>query len=291
MRFAFVEAEKALFPVSLLCEALRVSRPGFYAWKRRPESARAKQDRRLAVLVREAHELGRRYYGSPRVHRELAARGEAVSRKRVVRLMQQEGLVGRPRRRYKHTTDSDHNQPVAPNLLDQKFDAAAPNQRWVGDTTELLIGPSRAKLYLAAILDLHSRFIVGWALSAVNDRHLVIKALEMGLLRRCPKAGLLHHSDRGSPYASEDYQKILADHGITCSMSRRGNCFDNAVMESWFSTLKAELGEHFESYGSAKAELFDYIEVFYNQQRRHSSIGYLSPAEYERAGQTLLMAA
>jgi hypothetical protein len=167
------------FPVTLLCEALRVSRPGFYAWQRRPESKRAKQDRRLAVLVREAHELGRRYYGSPRVHRELAAQGVAVSRKRVVRLMQQEGLVGRARRRYKHTTDSDHDQPVAPNILDQKFEAAGPNQRWVGDTTELLVGQSGAKLYLAGILDLHSRFIVGWAVSAVNDRHLVLKTLEI----------------------------------------------------------------------------------------------------------------
>ncbi len=280
-----------MFPVKLLCRALQVSRAGYYAWRDRSECDRVKEDRRLTVLVREAHERSRKTYGSPRIHAELAAHDEHVGRKRVVRLMQAEGLAGRVRRRYKHTTDSDHDRPVAENLLARQFEAAEPNQRWVGDTTELLIGPSRAKLYLAAILDLHSRFIVGWALSAVNDRHLVIRALEMGLLRRCPKAGLLHHSDQGSPYASEDYQNILADHGITCSMSRRGNCFDNAVMESWFSTLKAELGEHFECYGSAKEELFDYIEVFYNQQRRHSSIGYLSPAEYERAGQTLLMAA
>jgi putative transposase len=280
-----------LFSVKLLCGALQVSRAGYYAWRDRPESDRVKEDRRLTVLVREAHQRSRKTYGSPRVHAELAAKDEHVSRKRIVRIMQAEGLAGRVRRRYKHTTDSNHNQPVAANLLDRQFEAAAPNQRWVGDTTELLIGPSRAKLYLAAILDLHSRFIVGWALSAVNDRHLVIKALEMGLRRRCPKAGLLHHSDQGSPYASEDYQKVLEDHGITCSMSRRGNCYDNAVMESWFSTLKAELGEHFESYGSAKGELFDYIEVFYNQQRRHSSIGYLSPAAYERARQMTEMAA
>jgi putative transposase len=279
-----------LYPIKLMCRALRVSRAGFYAWRKRPESTRAKQDRRLAVLVREAHERGRRYYGSPRVHRELAAKGEAVSRKRIVRLMQQEGLVGRPRRRYKHTTDSNHNQPVAPNLLNRQFEAEAPNQRWVGDTTELLIGESRAKLYLAAILDLFSRFVVGWAVSAVNDRHLVLKALEMALRRRCPGAGLLHHSDQGSPYASEDYQDELAAHSITCSMSRRGNCFDNAAMESWFSTLKSELGEHFESCGGAKGDLFDYIEVFYNQQRRHSSIGYLSPAEHERAQQAEEMA-
>jgi putative transposase len=291
VRFAFVEVEKAVYPVKLLCQALEVSRTGFYAWQRRPESARAKRDRQLAVLVRAAHERGRRTYGSPRVHRELAAQGVAVSRKRVVRLMQQEGLVGRPRRRYKHTTDSNHSQPIAPNLLDRQFEAAGPNQRWVGDTTELRIGQGGAKLYLAAILDLFSRFIVGWAVSAVNDRHLVLNALEAALRRRCPDAGLLHHSDRGSPYASEDYQNALAAHSITCSMSRRGDCYDNAVMESWFSTLKAELGEHFTSYGAAKEDLFDYIEVFYNQQRRHSSIGYLSPAEFERAQHTEQMAA
>ncbi len=277
--------------MKLLYRALEVSRAGYCAWRRRPESARAQEDRRLAVLVREAHELGRRYYGSPRVHRELAAQGVAISRKRIVRLMQQQGLVARPRRRYKHTTDSNHDQPIAPNLLEQKFEAAAPNQRWVGDTTELLIGHSGAKLYLAAIIDLFSRFLVGWAVSAVNDRHLVLKALGMAIRRRCPQPGLISHSDQGCTYASEDYQKELAAHSITCSMSRRGNCYDNAAMESWFSTLKSELGEHFESYGSAKEQLFDYIEVFYNQRRRHSAIGYLSPADYERARQTLQMAA
>jgi len=276
-----IEAEKAYIPVRKMCKALKVSASGYYAWRRRPESERAKKDLRLAVLIREAHERSRKTYGSPRVHRELSAQGVKVSRKRVIRLMQEEGLVGRARRRYKHTTDSNHDQPVAPNLIDREFKAAAPNHRWVGDTTELQNGEG-AKFYLAAILDLYSRFIVGWATSAVNDRHLVLGALEMAIQRRCPEAGLIHHSDRGSPYASEDYQKALAAHGITCSMSRRGNCIDNAAMESWFSTLKAELGERFESYGSAKEELFDYIEVFYNQQRRHSFIDYMSPAEYER---------
>jgi putative transposase len=232
--------------------------------------------------VREAHECSRRTYGSPRVHAELSANDVRTSRKRVVRLMQAEQLVARKRRRYKCTTMSDHDQPVAANLLDRKFEAEAPNQRWVGDTTELLVGASGAKLYLAAILDLFSRFVVGWAVSAVNDRHLTIKALDMALRRRCPDVGLLHHSDQGSTYASEDYQKLLVAHGITRSMSRRGNCYDNAAMESWNSTLKCELGERFESYGSAKAELFDYIEVFYNQQRRHSALDYESPAAYER---------
>jgi transposase InsO family protein len=198
--------------------------------------------------------------------------------------MQEDGLKARPRKRFKLTTMSDHDQPVAANLLDRQFEAQAPNQRWVGDTTELLIGTS-GKIYLAAILDLFSRFIVGWAVSAVNDRHLTIKALEMALKRRCPNAGLLHHSDQGCTYASEDYQAVLAQYGITCSMSRRGNCHDNAVMESFFSTVKSELGERFESHGDAKMELFDYIEVFYNQRRRHSTIGQISPAEYERRTQ------
>ena len=156
-----------------------------------------------------------------------------------------------------------------------------PDQRWAGDTTELRIGES-GRLFLAVIIDLFSRFAIGWALSAVNDRHLVIKALEMAVRRRCPDQGLLHHSDQGSPYASEDYQKQLEAGGIVCSMSRRGNCYDNAAMESWFSTFKFELGERFESYAQAKEQSFDYIEVFYNQQRIHSSIGYLSPAEFER---------
>jgi transposase InsO family protein len=197
--------------------------------------------------------------------------------------MREQKLVARQRRRYKSTTMSDHGQPVAANLLERQFHAETPNRRWVGDTTELLVGDNGAKLYLAVILDLFSRFVVGWAVSAVNDRHLTIKALDAAIRRRCPGAGLLHHSDQGSTYASDDYQDILTHHGITCSMSRRGNCYDNAPMESWHSTLKSELGERFESYATAKEQLFDYIEVFYNQQRRHSALGYESPAQYERS--------
>jgi putative transposase len=278
-----------VFPVTVLCRVLRVTPAGFYAWRKRPESKRTKADHRLAVLVRAAHEESRRSYGSPRLVRELReVHRERVGRKRVRRLMQQEGLKARVRRRYKCTTMSDHNQPVAPNLLDRQFAADRPNQRWVGDTTELLVGENRAKLFLAAILDLHSRFVVGWAVSAVNDRHLCLKALDMALQRRCPDAGLLHHSDQGSTYASEDYQKLLAARGITCSMSRRGNCIDNAAMESWFSTLKCELGERFESYAQAKEDLFDYIEAFYNRRRRHSSLDYLSPVDFERRGREAL---
>jgi putative transposase len=232
-------------------------------------------------LVGASFEGSRQRYGSPRVHEDLIEQDIRVSRKRVVRLMQEEGFKARPRKRFKNTTMSDHDQPVAANLLDRRFEADGPNQRWVGDTTELLVG-NGGKLYLAAILDLYSRFLVGWAVSAVNDRHLTIKALDAALKRRCPSVGLLHHSDQGCTYASADYQAVLAQHGITCSMSRKGNCYDNAVMESFFSTLKSELGETFEGCGQAKMELFDYIELFYNQRRRHSTLGQISPAEYER---------
>jgi len=232
-------------------------------------------------LVRASFEESRQRYGSPRIHADLLDQDVRVSRKRVVRLMQEDGLKARVRKRFTCTTMSDHDQPVAANVLNQEFTAAAPNERWVGDTTEFVIGES-GKLYLAAILDLFSRFVVGWAVSAVNDRHLVIKALEMALKRRCPGVGWLHHSDQGSPYASEDYQTILETYHVTCSMSRRGNCYDNAVMESFFSTVKSELGERFDAYGIAKEELFDYLEVFYNQRRRHSTLGLISPAAFER---------
>jgi len=222
-------------------------------------------------MIRAAHERSRRTYGSPRIHAELQAQGIAVSRKHVARLMRREGLRARLRKRYRCTTMSDHDQPVAANLLDRRFEAELPNQRWVGDVTEILTG--EGKLYLAVVLDLFSRMVVGWALSAANDRHLALRALEQALRRRCPEAGLLHHTDQGSPYASEDYQRVLAAHGIVCSMSRRGNAHDNAAMESWFSTMTFELGDRFETHADAKAKLFEYIEAFYNQVRRHSTLG------------------
>jgi putative transposase len=270
-----------VFPITTMCSMLEVSRAGYYAWVGRPPSAHAAEDEQLAVRVREIHELTRKRYGAPRVQRELAkAQDIHVSQKRVARLMRQGGLRARPRRRFKCTTMSDHDQPVAANLLDRNFEAAAPDQKWVGDTTELITGNGR--LFLAVILDLYSRFVVGWALSPVNDRHLTISALEMAVKRRCPEVGLLHHSDQGCTYASEDYQRILAGRGVVCSMSRRGNPYDNAVMESWNSTFKVECGERFLNNDVARNEAFDFIEVFYNQKRLHSSIGYVSPAEFER---------
>ncbi len=277
-----------MFPITVMCLVLLVSRAGYYAWVDRQPSPHTTEDLRLAVLVREAFERSRKTYGSPRVHAELAAHGVFASKKRIARIMRQEGLKARARKRFKCTTMSDHDQPVAPNLLDRQFTAERPNQRWVGDTTELLTG--NGKLFLAVIIDLFARYVVGWALSPVNDRHLTIEALENAVLRRCPEVGLLHHSDQGCTYASEDYQKLLSEHGIICSMSRKGEVLDNAAMESWNSTFKAECGERFASNDVAHREVFDYIEVFYNQQRRHSALGYMNPAEYERSARMQLVA-
>jgi putative transposase len=258
-----------------------VTRSGFYAWQGRAESARTRDDRRLRVRVRASFEGSHRRYGSPRILADLVDQDVHVSRKRVMRLMHEDGLQARARKRFRVTTMSDHAHPVAANLLDREFTAEAPNRRWVSDTTEFVVGGS-GKLYLAAVLDLFSRFIVGWAVSAINDRHLTLKALEMALQRRSPEVGLLHHSDRGCTYASDEYQAALGARGIIRSMSRRGNCHDNAVMESLFSTVKTELSEHFDSQAAGKTALFDYIEVFYNQRRRHSTLGQISPAAYER---------
>jgi len=281
VKFAWIHTEKATYPVSRLCRWLGVTPSGYYAWCQRPVSGHTQRDRQLKVLIRASFDAHKSRYGSPRIYEELQDAREPVSKKRVARLMREEGLKARPRKRFKNTTMSDHDQPVADNVLDRQFTAEAPNQRWVGDTTEFVIGES-SKLYLAVILDLFSRFVVGWAISAVNDRHLTIRALDAALKRRAPGAGLLHHSDQGCTYASEDYQTILDQRGITCSMSRRGDCYDNAVAESFFSTLKSELADRFGSYGEAKMELFDYLEVYYNQRRRHSTLGQISPAEFER---------
>jgi transposase InsO family protein len=282
MRFAFIAAEKATHAVSILCRCLRVTRSGFYAWVRREPSARAQRDLVLRTKLRAFHAASQKRYGRPRLWKDLREDGDAISEKRVRRLMRDEGLQGKIPRRFKQTTNSDHTDPVAANVLDRDFTAAWPNQRWVGDTTEFVIGDGSAKLYLAAILDLYSRFVVGWAISAVNDRRLTLKALEMAVQRRCPERGLLHHSDRGCTYTCEDSPAYLAARGITCSMSRRADCYDNAVMESFFATVKKEEADRFPSYGDAKMALFDYIEVFYNQRRRHSTLGQISPAAFER---------
>jgi putative transposase len=239
------------------------------------------------VLVKESFLRSRGTYGSPRIHRDLVEGQERVGIKRVGRLMRDNGLRARIRKRFKHTTQSDPTLPTAENLLQQDFTAERPNQRWVADTTELLI--DSGKIYLAVVMDLYSRFVVGWSLSGHNDRHLVMAATQAALMRRDPDFGLVFHSDKGSTYASHEHRFLLDQYGVVCSMSGTGNCFDNAPMESWFSTLKIELGEKFIDLEDAKRKVFDYSEVFYNQRRRHSSLGYVSPAAKERSYQQLVL--
>ena len=282
MKFAFIAAEKATFPVSLLCRTLGVSRPGFYASQTRSPAPRHGADERLGLEIAAIHAESRRRYGSPRIHAELGARGCHTSRKRVARLMRARGLAARRRRQFRVTTDSRHPFAIAPNVLARQFERATPDQAWVTDITDIPTGDGW--LYLAVIVDLCSRFAVGWAMSDRITRDLTLAALEMALARRRPPLGLLHHSDRGSQYASGDYRRTLDRHGIVCSMSRRGDCWDNAVAESFFATLKVELVHDaaWATRATARAELFDYIEAFYNGQRRHSALGYLSPRAFER---------
>ena len=282
MRFAFVEVEKARFPVAMMCRVLEVSRAGFYAWRTRPEAIRVGQDQRLAVEIASIHAESRRRYGSPRVHAELQRRGRTTSRKRVARLMRTQGLRARHKRRFRTTTDSAHEFPVAPNIVRRKFEADAPNKTWVTDIT--YIWTPEGWLYLAVILDLFSRRVVGWGMSEQITRKLALDALDMALFQRQPPRGLIHHSDRGSQYASGDYRRMLAANQIVCSMSRRGDCWDNAVAESFFSTIKLELVYESEwaTRSEARAAIFEYLEVFYNRERLHSSLGYLSPAAFER---------
>ena len=282
MRFAFIAGEKASFPVRALCRVLEVSRAGFYAWQTRAPSSHAQADTRLGLAIAAIHAESRQRYGSPRVHAELVDRGHRTSRKRVARLMRHRGLAGRRRRRFRTTTDSRHPFPVAPNVLARQFTQPTLDRAWVTDITYIPTG--EGWLYLAVILDLCSRFVVGWAMSERITRELTLDALAMALVRRQPLPGLLHHSDRGSQYASDDYQAVLAAAGLVGSMSRRGNCWDNAVAESFFATVKVELVHDatWATRAAARAALFEYIEVFYNGQRRHSALGYLSPRAFER---------
>lgn len=282
MKFAFIAREKATFPVNLLCTVLGVSRAGFYASQGRPEPARRREDRQLAVHVAAAHGASRKRYGSPRVYRELRAQGHEVGRHRVARLMREQGLRARRKRRFQCTTDSRHGLPVATNILDRRFTVTTPNTAWVSDITYLWT--REGWLYLVVILDLFSRRVVGWALHDRITRQLAVDALTTALEHRKPSPGFVHHSDRGSQYASGDYQAVLAAHGALCSMSRRGNCWDNAVAESFFSTLKIELAHDADwgTHAEARADVAEYLEIFYNTQRRHSALGYVSPVAFER---------
>lgn len=281
MKFALIAAEKATFPIGFMCTQLGVSRSGYYAWQGRPPSPRAVASVALGTAVAAIYTTTNGRYGSPRILRELAAQGRCTSRKRVARLMREQGLVARRRRRCRRTTDSHHRFPIAPNVLARRFTASAPNRAWVTDLT--YIWTREGWLYLSAILDLYSRAVVGWAMSDRIDSALCLTALTMAVHRRRPPAGLVHHSDRGSQYASQEYQAALTQHGMICSMSRRGDCWDNAVAESFWGTLKTELADNmdFTSRAEARRVLFEYIEGFYNLRRRHSAIAYRSPRDHE----------
>jgi putative transposase len=281
VKFAFIATEKASFPIAVLCKILGVSRSGFYEWAGREPALRTIEDAQLKLRIAATYARNDGRYGSPRIQRELRAEGFAVGRKRVARLMLALGLKSRRKRRFRATTDSNHALPVADNLLDRQFKVDAPNVAWVTDIT--YVWTSEGWLYLAAILDLFSRRIVGFAMSERIDRHLALNALYMALGRRVPNVGLVHHSDRGSQYASADYQSVLKEHGVVCSMSRKGDCWDNAVAESFFATLKTELVylTKFKTREEAKRAIFDFIETFYNHRRRHSTLDYVSPVEFE----------
>jgi transposase InsO family protein len=284
--YHIIETNRQVGAVETLCSALGVSVSGYYTWRSREPSQRQRQDAHLLGHIQVAYQAGRGLYGSPRVHAALRQQGVCCSRKRVARLMRQAGIHSRrrPKRRVR-TTDSQHTRPVAPNLLKRDFSASAPNHKWVGDI--LAIWTDEGWLYLAALLDTYSRFLVGWAMSAYRDEALVTEALGMAVARReIPQAAeLIHHTDRGSQYTADDYLALLKEQGIQVSMSDKGDPYDNAMMESFFSTLRAELTdlERFATRQAARTAVFEYIEVFYNRQRLHSSLGYRSPLAFETA--------
>jgi len=280
--FRFIDGHRDQWPIRVLCDALGVSPAGYYAWRGRPASARAQGRGALLVEIRAIHAEFHARYGSPRVHAELAARGHDCCVNTVAKLMRDQGIRAKTARKFRCTTDSDHDLPVADNLLDRQFGRAGPNEAWVADITYV---PTREGwLYLAAVEDLYSRRVVGWSMADHLESRLVYDALALAVERRLPGEGLLAHSDRGSQYASDHYQRLLGRHGITCSMSRRADCWDNAPMESFFASLKKELVHDagFATRAQARAAIVEYVEVFYNTKRRHSSLGYVSPAEYER---------
>jgi len=281
MRFTFIDAEKAFYPVLVLCRVMEVGRSGFYAWQRRAPSVRAQADKVLESKIEVAFRDSRGTYGSPRIRAQLTAQGVSVSKRRVARLMRRRGLYGLRKARFVRTTDSRHKLPIAPNLLARDFTAAAPNKVWVTDVT--FVWTLQGWLYLAAILDLFSRRVVGWGMSAHNDEALVLGALNMALSTRQPARGLIHHSDRGSVYCGTDYLAVLQAHGVERSMSRKGDCWDNAVAESFFGTLKQEMlyRRELESRRAAQTAIFEYLEVYYNPKRRHSTLGFLSPVNFE----------
>lgn len=281
--YRLIDAEKANYSVSMLCEVLKVSRSGYYDWKERPPSRRDRENANLTERIREVHHRSRGTYGYPRVHAELRALGVHCSRKRVARLMRKDGLRGCMRgRRRKHTTRQDPLAIPAPDLVERNFVAMAPNKLWTADITYL--PTDEGFLYLAFILDVYSRKVVGWSMANHLRSELVAAALEMAVRRRNPSAGLIHHSDRGVQYTAISFGKKLEEAKIVPSMGRAGSALDNAISESFVSTLKSEIGmSRYPSHQAARASVFEFIELFYNRERRHSSLGYLSPSEYEQA--------
>jgi len=282
MKYVFIQEHRKTWPVRTQCRVLQVSASGYYDWATRRPGLRQQRRDQLAQRIHTIHQDSRRTYGSPRVHQQLTDEGEAVSAKTVASIMREQNLRGKaPQRRKPRTTDSAHDQPIAENLIQRDFTATAPDQKWLADIT--YIDTAEGWLYLAVILDAFSRRVIGWAAADHLRSDLVEQALIMALTHRRPPMHreLIHHSDRGVQYASAAFQRRLAEHGIACSMSRKGDCYDNAMMESFFGTLKTELDEPMPSRAAAHAMLFDYIEVFYNRQRMHSSLDYKSPAPHE----------
>ena len=281
MTYRFIQRHGQAYSVGRMCMLLNICRSSYYAWKKRKPSRRTQENQALIEHIRRIHKLSRKTYGSPRVHAQLRKQGWTCSRKRIARLMRQDGLQGRRKYRKVTTTDSKHNFPIAPNVLNREFRAAKPNEKWVADIT--YIPTEEGWLYLAGVLDLFSRKIVGWEMSAQINADLVENALRMALYQRQPGANLLHHSDRGSQYASYSIRNILAANHIQVSMSNKADCYDNAVMESFFGTLKNEWVHHqkYQTRYQARTDIFGYIEGFYNTVRLHSTLGYLSPVEFE----------
>ena len=281
MRYRAIQEHDRRFSIRLMCRALAVSAAGYYAWRTRPESHRSVCNRALLSEIRVIHRELRETYGSPRIWNALCQQGHGVGKHRVARLMRQDGLRAKTVKRWRATTQSNHRLPMAENILNRQFTVEAPNRVWAGDIT--YVWTAEGWLYLAVVLDLYSRAVIGWAMGARLTGDLAQDALTMALQHRTPTTGLLHHSDRGSQYAATRYQQLLTTHGLTPSMSRRGNCWDNACVESFFGTLKRELVYHrqYRTRDEATQDIFEYIEVFYNRLRRHSTLGYHSPAEFE----------
>jgi len=282
MRFAFIDRNRKEFAVELMCNILQVSRSGYYAWRHRPPCQRQQRRQKLIERIKQVHEQSRRTYGSPRITEDLKQAGEAASENTIAKYMRECGVFVQPRRRFvPQTTDSNHPHPIAPNLLDRDFAASAPNQKWACDLTYIFT--EEGWLYLSVVIDLFSRRIVGWSMCDDLKAAGVAEALSMALISRRPGQDLLHHSDRGVQYASQLYRATLSRHGIECSMSRPGNCYDNAVVESFFGTLKSELVHRtrYATRAQARASVFEWIECWYNRRRRHSSLGYMSPEAFE----------